>query len=107
VCTPACKEGQKWDYPQVKAIAGQGKLYVRLLKLQATMGQEEPSTLDDHPSSIHVPEYEPLSLNECTVGAHIQLRRSRAGEQTDLLYFSRNQPACSRGIALVKPICIN
>ena len=24
VCTPACKGGQKWDYPQVKAIAGQG-----------------------------------------------------------------------------------
>ena len=71
VCTAACKEGQKWDYPQVKAIAGQGKLYVRLLKLQATMGQEEPSTLDDHPSSIHVPEYEPQSLNECIVGARM------------------------------------
>ena len=25
VGTAACKEGQKWDYPQVKAIAGQGK----------------------------------------------------------------------------------
>ncbi|XP_068750779.1 uncharacterized protein [Montipora capricornis] len=67
VCTPACKEGQKWDYPQVKAIAGQGKLYVRLLKPQATMGQEEPSTMNDHPSSIHVPEYGPQSLNECIV----------------------------------------
>ena len=64
VCTAACKEGQKWDYPQVKAIAGQGKLYVRLLKLQATMGQEEPS-------SIHVREYEPQSLNECIVGARM------------------------------------
>ncbi|XP_068727937.1 uncharacterized protein, partial [Montipora capricornis] len=67
VCTPACKGGQKWDYPQVKAIAGQGKLYVRLLKPQATMGLEEPSTMNDHPSSIHVPEYEPQSLNECIV----------------------------------------
>ena len=67
VCTPACKRGQKWDYPQVKAIAGQGKLYVRLLRPQATMGQEEPSTMNDHPSSIHVPEYEPQSLNECIV----------------------------------------
>lgn len=65
VGTAACKEGQKWDCPQLKAIAGQGKLYVCLLKLQATMGQEEPSTLDDHPSSIHVPEY------ECIVGAHM------------------------------------
>ncbi len=26
VSTPACKEGHKWDYHQVKAIKGQGKL---------------------------------------------------------------------------------
>lgn len=39
VCTPACKEGQKWDFPQVKIMAGQGKLYVHLEKPRAMIGQ--------------------------------------------------------------------
>ena len=30
ISTPACKEDHKWGYPQIKAIKGQGKLYVRL-----------------------------------------------------------------------------
>ena len=36
VSTPACKEGHKWDFPQIKAIKGQGKLYVRLEKSQSS-----------------------------------------------------------------------
>ena len=56
VCTPACKEGHKWDFPQVKAIAGQGKLYVRLEKPQGIIGVGEPTTLNEHPSSLSVTE---------------------------------------------------
>lgn len=39
VCTPACKEGQKWDFPQVKIMAEQGKLYVCMEKPRAMIGQ--------------------------------------------------------------------
>ena len=61
VCTPACKEGHKWDFPQVKTIAGQGKLYVRLQKPKALIGVEKTSTLSDLPSTctLSVPESVP------------------------------------------------
>lgn len=35
ISSPACREDHKWDFPQVKAMAGQGKLYVRLTKSSA------------------------------------------------------------------------
>ena len=72
VCTPACKEGHKWDFPQVKTIAGQGKLYVRLQKPKALIGVEKISTLTDLPSTCMLPVPESASdeqpLNECFAG---------------------------------------
>ena len=61
MCTPACKEGHKWDFPQVKTIAGQGKLYVSLQKPKALIGMEKTSTLSDLPSTctLSVPESVP------------------------------------------------
>lgn len=61
MCTPACKEGHKWDFPQVKTIAGQGKLYVRLQKPRALIGVEKTSTMSDLPSTctLSVPESAP------------------------------------------------
>ena len=75
VCTPACKEGHKWDFPQVKTIAGQGKLYVRLLKPRALIGVEKTSTLSDLPSTctLSVPESAPdvQPLTECFAGGNM------------------------------------
>ena len=55
MCTPACKEGHKWDFPQVKTIAGQGKLYVCLQRPKALIGVEKTSTLSDLPSTCTLP----------------------------------------------------
>lgn len=46
-------EGQEWDYNRVKAIAGQGKVYVRLNKpkkqlLGNTSGDNNGNNLQDH-----------------------------------------------------------
>jgi len=75
VCTPACKEGHKWDFPQVKTIAGQGKLYVRLQKPKALIGVEKPSTLSDLPSTcpLSVPESaaDVQLVNECFAGGNM------------------------------------
>ena len=61
MCTPACKEEHKWDFPKVKTIAGQGKLYVCLQKPKVLIGVEKPSTLSDVPSTcaLSVPESAP------------------------------------------------
>ena len=32
VSEPACRLDQNWDYPQLKVLAGQGKIYLRLLR---------------------------------------------------------------------------
>ena len=75
VCSPVCKEGHKWDFPQVKTIAGQGKLYVRLQKPKALIGVEKPSTLSDLPStctlfvSESAPDVQPLI--ECFAGGNM------------------------------------
>jgi len=71
-CIPACKKVQKWDFPQVKTIAGQGKLNVRLQKPQALTGAEEPSTLNDLPSTcmLSVTESALHPLNECIAGGN-------------------------------------
>lgn len=75
MCTPACKEGHKWDFPQVKTIAGQGKLYVRLQKPRALIGVEKTSTLSDLPSTstLSVPESAPdvQPLTECFAGGNM------------------------------------
>lgn len=48
VSTPACKQGHRWDFPQIKTITGQGKLYVRLNKPQQEMrGTTTPPTPPD------------------------------------------------------------
>jgi hypothetical protein len=60
VSTPACKEGHKWDYPQIKAIKGQGKLYVRLenplsCEISSLPSQSVPSVASN-PASFNAPD---------------------------------------------------
>jgi hypothetical protein len=60
VSTPACKEGHKWDYPQIKAIKGQEKLYFRLenplnCEISSLPSQSVPSVASN-PASFNVPD---------------------------------------------------
>ena len=55
VSTPACKEGRKWDFPQIKAINGQGKLYVRLENSHiASLADQSVSSISRNPVSLNV-----------------------------------------------------
>ena len=55
VSTPACKEGHKWDFPQIKAIKGQGKLYVRLENSHiASLADQSVSSISRDPVSLNV-----------------------------------------------------
>ena len=89
VCTPACKEGHKWDFPQVKTIAGQGKLYVRLERPHSVIAGVASQTLNNPQpscSSADVTEWEPSLLSSSASGC---------ASQSPGMYASDPQPSTS------------
>jgi len=63
VSTPAIKQGHRWDFPQVKSIYGQGKMYIRLNKPQGQIGLASQSHSTENQESIIAATSAPLGMN--------------------------------------------
>ena len=103
VSTPACKDGHKWDYPQIKAIEGQGKLYVRLDKPPQSspilsMSAQSASSVASNPVSLDVPcelsSSEEIESHRSSTSSHQQINLDQPST-SDQQQINLNQPSTS------------
>ena len=103
VSTPACKDGHKWDYPQIKAIKSQGKLYVRLEKPSQSspilsLPAQSASSVASNPVSLNVPcelsSSEETESRRSSTSSHQQINLNQPST-SDQQQINLHQPSTS------------